>query len=59
VTRIDQQALEDGFDTLFGKQPLEIIEDPQLGSDRPGGKLVAYRSERSPGSGAGSRGAWA
>lgn len=48
ATRIDRQALEDGFDTLFGKQPLEIIEDPQLGSDRPGGKVVAYRSEISP-----------
>ncbi|WPL18667.1 AMP-binding enzyme [Thiorhodovibrio winogradskyi] len=49
IARIDRQALRDGFDVLFGKLPLEIIEDPQLGSNRPGGKVIAYRREQSPG----------
>lgn len=48
TARIDRQALRDGFHALFGKLPLEIIEDPQLGSNRPGGKVIAYRREISP-----------
>ncbi|EIC20345.1 AMP-binding protein [Thiorhodovibrio frisius] len=48
ATRIDRPTLYAGFEALFGKQPLEIIEDPELGGDRPGGKVLAYRSEMSP-----------
>lgn len=50
ATRIDRQALEDGFEALFGKQRLEIIEDPRLGEGHAGGKVLAYRSELSPAS---------
>ncbi|QFY89415.1 AMP-binding protein [Magnetovirga frankeli] len=46
--RIDQQALRQGFDALFGPLPLEIIETPHLGNDQPGGKLLSYSSELSP-----------
>ncbi|MBF0255910.1 MAG: AMP-binding protein [Gammaproteobacteria bacterium] len=42
---IDQDALRAGMAQLFGALPLEIIEDSQLGAHRPGGKVIAYRSE--------------
>jgi len=46
---IDQRALQAEFAQLFGDLPCAIIEDPRLGRDRPGGKVIAFRSELSPG----------
>jgi phenylacetate-CoA ligase len=46
---LDQRALRQAFTELFGKLPLEITPDPHLGEDRPGGKVIAFRSELTPG----------
>ncbi len=47
-SRIDREALHEELAQLFGKLPIEISEDPHLGENRPGGKMIAYRSEISP-----------
>lgn len=46
---LDQQSLKDNLRRLFGEIPVTIIEDPTLGVDRAGGKVIAYHSELSPG----------
>lgn len=45
---LDQSALRHEFGKLFGDMALEIIQDPGLGADLPGGKVIAFRSELSP-----------
>jgi len=45
---IDRPALREGLLQLFGELEIEIVERPDLGEDRPGGKVIAYRSELSP-----------
>ena len=42
---LDRDALRAGLEELFGPLPIEILEDPRLGADRPGGKVIAYRAE--------------